>query len=103
MGQQCPERFPWGHATTVPYQMKRIFVGRAAFEGMFNDPQVPTDPGDVVEQFVALIDIKPGTRPFRTVVGVDVGVRDCNAFDEPHEAPFLQMMGLEEFVKLRTE
>lgn len=75
----------------------------AAFEGMFNDPQVPTDPGDVVEQFVALTDMKPGFRPFRTVVGVDVGVRDRNASDAPHEAPFLQAMGLEEFVQLRTE
>ncbi len=74
----------------------------AAFEGMFNDPQVPTDPDDVVEQFVALTDMTPGTRPFRTVVGVDVGVQERNASDAPHEAPFLQMMGLEEFVKLRT-
>lgn len=75
----------------------------AAFEGMFNDPQVPTDPADVVEQFVALTDMTPGTRPFRTVVGVDVGVRARNASDAPHEAPFLQAMGLEEFVKLRTK
>jgi hypothetical protein len=75
----------------------------AAFEGMFTDPQVPTDPADVVEQFVALTDLAPGTRPFRTVVGVDVGVRERNASDAPHETPFLQMMGLEEFVQLRTE
>lgn len=75
----------------------------AAFDGMFNNPEVPTDPADVVEQFVALTDMAPGTRPFRTVVGVDVGVRDRNASDEPHEAPFLQMMGLDEFVQLRTK
>jgi NAD(P)-dependent dehydrogenase (short-subunit alcohol dehydrogenase family) len=73
-----------------------------AFEGMFNDPEVPTDPADVVEQFVALTDMTPGTRPFRTVVGVDVGVRARNTSDESHDAPLLQMMGLEEFVQLRT-
>ena len=50
-----------------------------SFEGMFNDPDTPTDPVMVVEQMVELIDTPAGSRPFRTVVGVDVGVRDRNA------------------------
>ena len=44
----------------------------------------------------------PGNRPFRSVVGVDLGVTERNATDEAHEGPFLQAMGLEEFVQLRT-
>ncbi len=74
----------------------------AAFEGMFSDPEVPTDPGDVVNRFVELIDMAPGTRPFRSVVGVDMGVTERNATDEAHDGPFLQMMGLEDFVQLQT-
>ncbi|MHC4538173.1 MAG: SDR family NAD(P)-dependent oxidoreductase [Planctomycetota bacterium] len=74
----------------------------AAFEGMFSDPEVPTDPIDVVNRFIELIDMAAGTRPFRSVVGVDMGVTERNATDEAHEGPFLQMMGIEEFVQLRT-
>lgn len=88
---------------SYPAAAHQTFEGMgAAFEGMFNDPQVPTDPADVVDRFVELIDMAPGTRPFRSVVGVDMGVTQRNATDEAHEAPFLQAMGLEEFVQLRT-
>jgi NAD(P)-dependent dehydrogenase (short-subunit alcohol dehydrogenase family) len=72
------------------------------FEAMFESPDVPTDPIDVVMKFIELVDMKPGTRPFRSVVGLDVGVIDRNRSDEAHEAPFLQMMGLEEFASLKT-
>jgi NAD(P)-dependent dehydrogenase (short-subunit alcohol dehydrogenase family) len=74
----------------------------AAFEGMFDDPEVPTDPSLVVDRFVELIDMAPGTRPFRSVVGVDIGVAARNESDEQHEEPFLAAMGLEEFVQLQT-
>ncbi len=74
----------------------------AAFEGMFSDPEVPTDPAAVVDRLVELIDMAPGTRPFRSVVGVDLGVTERNATDEAHEGPFLQAMGIEEFVRLQT-
>ncbi len=73
-----------------------------AFEGMFNDPEVPTDPAMVVDRFVELIDMAPGTRPFRSVVGVDVGVVARNESDEAHETPFLEALRLDDFVQLRT-
>ena len=43
-----------------------------------------------------------GTRPFRSVVGVDLGAVARNASDEAHNPPFLEMMGLTEFVRLKT-
>lgn len=69
----------------------------AAFDDMFNDPGTPTDPAMVVEQMVALIDTPAGARPFRTVVGVDVGVRERNAAVEPFDAAVLAAFGMTEF------
>lgn len=90
-------------ARSYPEVAQQTFDGMgAAFEGMFSDPEVPTDPADVVDRFVKLIDMAPGTRPFRSVVGFDMGVTERNATDEAHDGPFLQTMGLEEFVQLRT-
>jgi NAD(P)-dependent dehydrogenase (short-subunit alcohol dehydrogenase family) len=90
-------------AQSYPEVVHQVFAGLgAAFEGMFSDPQVPTDPALVVDRFVELIDMTPGTRPFRSVVGVDLGVIDRNASDEAHDGPFLQSMGLEEFAQLKT-
>ncbi len=74
----------------------------SAFEGMFSNPEVPTDPAMVVDKFIELIDMAPGTRPFRNVVGVDLGVTERNASDEVHDAPFLEAMHLAKFVKLQT-
>ena len=71
-----------------------------AFDGMFNDPDVPTDPAMVVKEMVALIDAPAGSRPFRTVVGVDVGVRERNAAVEPFDAAVLEAFGMTEFATL---
>lgn len=71
-----------------------------AFEEMFADPAMPTDPELVVARLIELIDMEPGARPFRSVVGVDLGVADRNASSEAHEAPFLEMMGFTDFVSL---
>lgn len=71
-----------------------------AFEGMFNDPDTPTDPTMVVDQMVALIDTQAGSRPFRTVVGVDVGVCERNAAVEPFDAAVLEAFGMTEFATL---
>lgn len=71
-----------------------------AFEGMFADPQTPTDPQMVVDRIVELIDMRPGTRPFRSVVGVDVGVVARNAAVEPFDAAVLEAFGLTAFATL---
>ena len=57
-----------GRAATYPVVSHETLAGMgAAFEGMFDDPEVPTDPDDVVRRFAELIDMAPGTRPFRTI------------------------------------
>jgi NAD(P)-dependent dehydrogenase (short-subunit alcohol dehydrogenase family) len=72
----------------------------AAFEGMFDDPNTPTDPVVFVEQVTALVDAPAGSRPFRTVVGVDVGVRERNAVVESFDAGVLAAFGMTEFATL---
>ena len=90
-------------ADTYPEVVHQTFEAMGSmFEGMFGDPEVPTDPDHVVDRFIELIDMAPGTRPFRSVIGVDMGVRGRNATVEEHEEELVRMMGFEEFVKLRT-
>lgn len=74
-----------------------------AFHGMFNDPDTPTDPDMVVKEIIALIDTPPGSRPFRTVVGVDVGVRERNAAVEPFDKGVLEAFGMSEFAMLAAQ
>ena len=68
-----------------------------AFDGLFNDPDTPTDPVMVVDRMIELIEMKAGTRPYRNVVGIDFGVGEINAAAEPHEATALEAMGLTSF------
>ena len=92
-----------GRGATYPDVAPQTFKEMgAAFEGMFEDPEVPTDPKLVVDRIVELIEAAPGTREFRTAVGFDVGVTARNASDAAHDPEFLEMMGLTEFVKLRA-
>lgn len=72
----------------------------AAFEGLFADPDTPTDPAIVVDAIADLVAMEPGTRPFRTCLGVDFGVRDRNATLELLDAGLLDTLGLNEFATL---
>jgi NAD(P)-dependent dehydrogenase (short-subunit alcohol dehydrogenase family) len=72
----------------------------SAFRGMFSDPDTPTDPALVVDQIIALTDMPSGTRPFRSVVGVDVGVAARNAAVEPFDAAVVEAFGMTSFTKL---
>jgi NAD(P)-dependent dehydrogenase (short-subunit alcohol dehydrogenase family) len=74
-----------------------------AFDSMFNDPNVPTDPALVVDSMVDLIEMAPGTRPFRTVVGADFGVKARNAAVEPFDTAFLEAAGLAQMAKLKID
>jgi len=49
---------------------------------------------------VALTEMKAGTRPFRSVVGVDFGVGDHNAAAESFEAAVLEAFGMKSFATL---
>lgn len=83
-----------------PVLMETFGAMGEAFEGLFADPSL-TDPEQVVDRMIELIEMDPGTRPFRSVVGVDFGVRERNASDEPHDAPMLEALGLADFATLR--
>ena len=92
-----------GRAQTYPDIAHKTFADiGGAFDELFEDPEVPTDPGLVVDRLVELVDMKPGTRPFRSVVGFDFGVNALNATVEPHEAQLVDAMGIKEFVTLCT-
>ena len=73
-----------------------------AFDGMFADPGTPTDPTMVVDRMIELADMPAGTRPFRSVVGVDVGVTARNAAAEPFDAAVLAAFGMTSFATLGT-
>lgn len=92
-----------GRLATYPAAVPQALAGLAGmFDVMFNDPATPTDPEMVVDRMIELIAMTPGTRPFRSVVGVDFGVRDRNAAVEPFDAGLFRAAGLEEFVTLKV-
>jgi len=90
-----------GRAGTYPAVAHQTFENMgSAFEGIFKDPETPTDPGIVVDQIIALTEMDAGTRPFRSVVGIDFGVRDRNAAAEPFDAAVLEAFGMTSFATL---
>ncbi|MDE3155822.1 MAG: SDR family NAD(P)-dependent oxidoreductase [Acidobacteriota bacterium] len=92
-----------GRAGSYPPVVHETFAAIGGmFEGLFHDPGAPTDPGLVVDRLVELIDMPAGSRPFRSVVGVDFGVRARNAAVEPHDAAVLEAAGLTSFARLRV-
>jgi len=91
-----------GRAATYPDAVPEAFDNlQAAFDGIFADPEAPTDPELVVDAMIDLIDQEPGTRPPRTVVGVDFGVRERNEFSDARDAELLVAIQLTEFATLR--
>lgn len=92
-----------GRAATYPDAVPRAFdTVQAAFDAIFADPDAPTDPEIVVDAMIDLMDQEPGSRPARTVVGVDFGVRQRNEFSAERDAELVAGMGLSEFTTLRT-
>lgn len=75
----------------------------AFFEGFenqvkvaFEDSNAPTDPMLVVQAFDKLIDLPNGSRPLRTMVGLDFGLQALNDAVEPIRKGVLAAMGLAE-------
>jgi NAD(P)-dependent dehydrogenase (short-subunit alcohol dehydrogenase family) len=64
-----------------------------SFENLFSAGDV-TNPRHVVDALVELVQMDPGTRPLRTVVGMDLGVKELNAIVEPMRQAALQSMDL---------
>lgn len=72
----------------------------SSFDRLFKDPGAPTDPVLVVDRIIELMEMNAGTRPFRSLVGLDFGVRERNASVEPYDAALLEAMGLTSFATL---
>ena len=92
-----------GRGASYPESAHQTFddMGKS-FEELFEDPDTPTDPALVVDRMIELIDMQPGTRPFRSAVGVDFGVTERNAADESRDEALLETMGLEAFATLHA-
>ena len=63
-------------------------------EGMFEDANAPTDPMIVVKIFEHLINSPTGSRPLRTIAGLDFGFQTLNDAVEPIRKASLESMGL---------
>ena len=64
---------------------------------MFEDENAPTDPMIVVQIFEKLIDAAPGSRPLRTIAGLDFGFQALNDAAEPIRKAGLESMGIAEW------
>jgi len=64
---------------------------------LFQDKDAPTDPMVVVETFDQLIEMPAGTRPLRTIAGLDFGLQQLNDAVEPIRKNTLEAMGLTEW------
>lgn len=62
---------------------------------MFEDKNAPTDPMLVVKTYEDLINAEPGTRPLRTIAGLDFGIQALNDATEPLRKAGLAGLGLE--------
>tara|TARA_R110002096_G_scaffold24948_15_gene78541 strand:+ start:553 stop:1671 length:1119 start_codon:yes stop_codon:yes gene_type:complete len=92
-----------GRAATYPAVVPETFeaLGKS-FEQLFESDDGSTDPMHVVDRFAELVAMAPGSRPFRSVVGVNFGVEELNKLCEPQEAAVLAAMELTDFATLST-
>jgi len=65
-------------------------------ESMFEDENAPTDPMIVVKIFENLINSPSGSRPLRTIAGLDFGFQSLNDSVEPIRKASLSSLGLED-------
>ncbi|GAB5409288.1 MAG: SDR family oxidoreductase [Balneolaceae bacterium] len=61
---------------------------------LFEDENAPTDPMIVVHDFEKLINMEPGTRPLRTISGLDFGFQALNDAIEPIRLGALEGWGI---------
>ena len=88
-------------AASYPPAVTGAFEAMGAdFQTMLQNPETPTDPAMVVDAMADLLAMPAGTRPLRTVVGMDFGVRDRNADDARHDDALVEAFGLTDFATL---
>lgn len=64
---------------------------------LYEDENAPTDPMIVVDIFDKLINMAPGTRPLRTIAGIDFGYQALNDVVEPLRQAGLDGFGITEW------
>ncbi|MBV9010211.1 MAG: SDR family NAD(P)-dependent oxidoreductase [Verrucomicrobia bacterium] len=97
--EDCEDR-----VSTYPAVARQCFEETGAkFKALLADPNAPTDPMLVANQIIALAQAAPGTRPFRSVVGIDFGVGALNAATEPYDKALLESMGLTSFTTIPAQ
>ena len=69
-----------GRADTYPPVALQTFEQMGgAFLKLLENPDLPNDPALVVDRMIELIGMEPGTRPARSLVGVNFGIEQLNA------------------------
>ncbi len=100
---QSPQPSDQDRINSYPEIIPQTLVGMTKnFEDIFANSEAPTDPAIVVEVFQNLVNMAPGTRPFRTTAGLDFGVADRNKSDMEHDAKLVEAMGMVEFTTLKN-
>jgi len=64
------------------------------FAQLFSSPESP-DAQEVADAILHLVELPPGTRPMRTVCGVDFGATEVNRALAPFQAEVLRALGME--------
>jgi short-subunit dehydrogenase len=69
----------------------------AQIQNMYADENTPTDPMIVVKIFEDLINMPVGSRPFRTIAGLDFGMQALNDVTEPIRKGVLESMNMSDW------
>ncbi|MBC35416.1 MAG: short-chain dehydrogenase/reductase [Bacteroidetes bacterium] len=64
---------------------------------LYQNPDVPIDPQLVIDTFDKLIEMPNGSRPLRTIAGLDFGFQKINDATEPVRKSLLEDLGLNEW------
>jgi NAD(P)-dependent dehydrogenase (short-subunit alcohol dehydrogenase family) len=86
----------YGPTALIPGQLL------ASFDQLFAQQPAETAPQVLVDAIVALIDTAPGSRPLRTCVGIDMGVRALNDATKDIGLNTLAALGLPHLQNVRT-
>lgn len=88
--------FPQNAEVAKDYEhVNTFFEGfQQQVQDAFENQNAPTDPLLVVQAFEKLINLPNGSRPLRTIVGLDFGLQALNDATEPIRKAVLTSMGL---------
>lgn len=95
-----PEDAEGRAATYPPVALQAFEQMSSTFLRVMEDQKMPNDPELVVDRIIELIEMEPGTRPLRSLVGVDFGIAKLNHMAEEHDAGLKEFMGMTGFAKL---